>query len=277
MANNKRCSGTMGCAGKGPMKKNFGGPVTATERAYNDMKAMGTDLSRATGNAMLGTGMHPYRLIPNDKMKPTAVSKFFQPTNNQVSGERNFAGGNVNEEGPQGEVQGDGGAHARREADARYPVDLAETMVVGDLPNSGVSNEEDDVVMGEPAGGNTDVFSSKLAKLVESLESKGNAIASIQTSVRDSILRRNATNSGEGAGGYTPTPQPALTPVLSADNNRATTAAEIFVDQSHRPTGGARRSLFPSGAMLRRRDMSPKRRGRGSNSSRVVAEEPASV
>ena len=73
MANNKRCSGTMGCAAKGPMKKNFGGPVTATERAYNDMKAMGTDLSRATGNAMLGTGMHPYRLIPSDKMKPTAV------------------------------------------------------------------------------------------------------------------------------------------------------------------------------------------------------------
>ena len=120
-----------------------------------------------------------------------------------------------------------------------------------DLPNSGVSNEEDDVVMGEPAGGNTDVFSSKLAKLVESLESKGNAIASIQTSVRDSILRRNATNSGEGAGGYTPTPQPALTPVFSADNNRATTAAEIFVDRSHRPTGGARRSLFPSGASMR--------------------------
>ena len=269
------------------MKKNFGGPVTATERAYNDMKAMGTDLSRATGNAMLGTGMHPYRLIPNDKMKPTAVSKFFQPTNNQVSGERNFAGGNVNEEGPQGEVQGDGGAHARREADARYPVDLAETMVVGDLPNSGISNEgydvevsdyeddgdEDDVVMGEPAGGNTDVFSSKLAKLVESIEINNKVIASIQTSARDSIRRRNVTNSGEGAGGYTPTPQPALTPVLSADNNRATTAAEIFVDRSDRPTGGARRSLFPSGAMLRRRDMSPKRRGRGSGRSKVVAEE----
>ena len=122
---NKRCSGTTGCAGRGVMKKNFGGPVTATQRAYNDMKAMRTDLSRATGNAMLGTGMNPYRLIPNDKMKPTAVSKFFRPTNNQVSGERNFAGGDVNTEPPR-DVQGDGGAYKREQARAKEEVDRRE-------------------------------------------------------------------------------------------------------------------------------------------------------
>jgi hypothetical protein len=82
------------------------------------MKAMRTDLSRATGNAMLGTGMNPYRLIPNDKMKPTAVSKFFRPTNNQVRGERNFAGGDVNT-GPPRDVQGDGGAYKREQERAK--------------------------------------------------------------------------------------------------------------------------------------------------------------
>lgn len=88
------CSGKAGCAGRGVLThpKTFG-KTTATEQAYNTMSQMRPDLSRATGNAMLGSGVHPYRLIPGDKMKPTAVSKFFQPMNQQVAGNRVFAGG----------------------------------------------------------------------------------------------------------------------------------------------------------------------------------------
>ena len=87
------CSGKAGCAGRGVLThpKTFG-KTTATEQAYNTMSQMRPDLSRATGNAMLGSGVHPYRLIPGDKMKPTAVSKFFQPMNQQVAGNRVFAG-----------------------------------------------------------------------------------------------------------------------------------------------------------------------------------------
>ena len=277
MANNKRCSGTMGCAAKGPMKKNFGGPVTATERAYNDMKAMDTDLSRATGNAMLGTGMHPYRLIPNDKMKPTAVSKFFRPTNNQVKGERNFAGGNVNEEGPQGEVQGDGGAHDRREADARYPVDLAETMVVGDV--------------GEGAGSGGNLFGSReISERTEVIiRDPGEDVDGVHNYAGGGATKMSA-DEGAGAGGYTPTPQPTLTPIPSGVSVRQTEIAKkrrvrintpratprnlstgVFANQSSiRSTSTLGRSESPKEVeMLKRRLWFGRR---GSNSSRVVAE-----
>jgi hypothetical protein len=227
---------------------------------------------------MLGTGMHPYRLIPNDKMKPTAVSKFFQPTNNQVSGERNFAGGNVNEEGPQGEVQGDGGAHARREADARYPVDLAQTMVVGDV--------------GEGAGSGGNLFGSReISERTEVIiRDPGEDVYGVHNYAGGGATKMSAD---EGAGARsTPLPQPTLTPMLSADNNRATkyfaTSSDIKPTRSlvtasseskqeqmlKKKTGvRARRSLFSSGASMRQTEIAKKRRVWGSKTNgKVVAE-----
>jgi hypothetical protein len=70
--------------------KSFGS--SNTQRTYEKMKQNGPDLSRATANAMLGVGMSPYRLIPNDKRKPTATSHFFKPLNQQTKEGRLFAG-----------------------------------------------------------------------------------------------------------------------------------------------------------------------------------------
>jgi hypothetical protein len=85
--------------GKGILSppKTFG-DNTATYKTYEKMKQIRPDLSRATANAMFGVGMSPYRLIPNDTQKPSATSKFFKPLNQQVKGDRLFAGNSsVNE------------------------------------------------------------------------------------------------------------------------------------------------------------------------------------
>jgi hypothetical protein len=80
--------------------KSFGS--SNTQSTYKKMKRVGPDLSRATANAMLGVGMSPYRLIPNDKMKPAATSHFFKPLNQQTKEGRSFAGdgGGINKVNP---------------------------------------------------------------------------------------------------------------------------------------------------------------------------------
>ena len=93
-----RCSGKMGCAGKGSIvavNRTFGGG-TATQKTHNNMQKIRPDLSRATANAMLGVGVNPYRISPNDKRQPrqTMRDKFFQPMNQQVQGDRLFTSKN---------------------------------------------------------------------------------------------------------------------------------------------------------------------------------------
>jgi hypothetical protein len=93
-----RCSGKMGCAGKGSIatvNRTFGGG-TATQKTHNNRQKIRPDLSRATANAMLGVGVNPYRISPNDKRQPrqTMRDKFFQPMNQQVQGDRLFTSKN---------------------------------------------------------------------------------------------------------------------------------------------------------------------------------------
>ena len=90
------CPGNGGCASRGVLQapRMFGGGIsTATQATFDKMKQIQPDLSRATANAMLGLSVHPYRKIPNDKLVPkhTATDKFFNPLNNQVSGNRQYA------------------------------------------------------------------------------------------------------------------------------------------------------------------------------------------
>ena len=78
------CDSEGGCVGYGVLKRERNtGPQTATQKLAGSMKGAEVDLSRATGNAMLGTGMHPYRLSKGDVRKParTASDKFMTEMN----------------------------------------------------------------------------------------------------------------------------------------------------------------------------------------------------
>ena len=76
------CAGQGGCASRGilnPPRKFGGNSKSQTQKTFEKMKQIRPDLSRATANAMLGVGQHPYRRIANDTLKPkqTAVDKLF--------------------------------------------------------------------------------------------------------------------------------------------------------------------------------------------------------
>lgn len=72
------CPSEGGCSGYGVLEPSRGkGPPTATQQLASNMKGAQVDLSRATGNAMLGVGMHPYRLTKGDQRKPTTASSMF--------------------------------------------------------------------------------------------------------------------------------------------------------------------------------------------------------
>jgi len=58
------CPGVGGCASRGVLNapRKFGGNTkTQTQKTFEKMKEIRPDLSRATANAMLGVGNHPYR------------------------------------------------------------------------------------------------------------------------------------------------------------------------------------------------------------------------
>jgi hypothetical protein len=110
------------------------------------MQTLRPDLSRATANAMLGVGMSPYRLVPSDKMKPTAVSKFFQPMNQQTKGGRMFAGGSGDQSVNAPPERGDGRNALDRQPE-RDPPPYVGTPSRGDPsrgdPFEGISSYEE--------------------------------------------------------------------------------------------------------------------------------------
>ena len=67
------CPGQAGCGGRGVLNapRKFGGnSKSETQKTFEKMKQIRPDLSRATANAMLGVGQHPYRRIANDTLVP---------------------------------------------------------------------------------------------------------------------------------------------------------------------------------------------------------------
>lgn len=76
----KRLCGPMGCAGKGVLDPPVRAKQTATSDARMRMIGATPDLQRATANAMLGVGAHPYRLLKGLE-QPTASSKMFRNHN----------------------------------------------------------------------------------------------------------------------------------------------------------------------------------------------------